>query len=564
MARHARLVAPAAQPSQDWPWHTAKWASMPLHDMWGGDRRLEAENYLSSGYCLRLSIERKASGWQRLGTLAKVWQPLRLKGIQVGAQDGTPFLAATQVFDIRPIARKWLAVERTSHVSGRYVQPGQILVTCSGAVGRATLAHAPHENTLISHDLLRVDAQTSGQHGWLYAYLRAPQTRAMMSGAQYGHIIKHLEVSHLEALPVPDVDIETSSVFERRVNRLLELRNQSYHHTLRAEQLFEQALGPIKVKQPEAGFVTKASQFSNGRRRLEASFHAPLPAAMLARIHDIGTATPLGEVCDRVLWLNRFKRVFGEGGIPYVSADELFSINAIETKRILIDPEEPKDEFRVGAGWIVMARSGQVYGLNGSAMLMTAHHEEQFISDDLIRIIPTISKIRPGYLVTALTHPTLGRPLVIRAAYGTSIPHLDPADVREIPIVRFDLATETAIANHAEAAAADRAEAHALERELAQDAGQLIEQFIAGGNLSSMRAATSPLKAVPKRTAVFAEHARVRLRESLPEHRLKAGVSGTVVHVYGRGEGLEVEFGASGKAPKVVTLKSSAVEPLTD
>ena len=46
-------------------------------------------------------------------------------------------------------------------------------------------------------------------------------------------------------------------------------------------------------------------------------------------------------------------------------------------------------------------------------------------------------EIRPGYLLTALTHPTLGRPLVIRNAYGTSIPHLDPADVSDIPVVRF-------------------------------------------------------------------------------------------------------------------------------
>ncbi len=79
-----------------------------------------------------------------------------------------------------------------------------------------------------------------------------------------------------------------------------------------------------------------------------------------------------------------------------------------------------------------------------------------------------------------------------------------------------------------------------------------------------MKAANSLPKTVPTRVAVFVAHARVRLRESLPEHRLKAGVSGTVVHVYGRDEGLEVEFGVSGEAPQVVTLKSSAVEPLTD
>src|SRR5690625_6626906 len=120
--------------------------------------------------------------------------------------------------------------------------------------------------------------------------------------------------------------------------------------------------------------------------------------------------------------MTRFKRYFGDGGIPYVSADELFSINPTGSKRILLsDEDKGKAEYRVWVCWIVMARSGQIYGLNGSAMLTTTQHKRQFISDDLIRIIPDASKIRPGYLLTALTHPTLGRPLVIRNTYGTSI-----------------------------------------------------------------------------------------------------------------------------------------------
>jgi hypothetical protein len=66
------------------------------------------------------------------------------------------------------------------------------------------------------------------------------------------------------------------------------------------------------------------------------------------------------------------------------------------------------------------------------------------------------------------------------------------------------------------------------------------------------------------RPTSLAEHARVRLRKSLPKHGLRAGTKGTVVHVYDGGVGLEVEFGASGKSPKVVTLDGDAVEPITD
>jgi hypothetical protein len=218
----------------------------------------------------------------------------------------------------------------------------------------------------------------------------------------------------------------------------------------------------------------------------------------------------------------------------------------------------------VQAGWIAMACSGQVYGLNGSALLLTKEHEQQFFSHDLIRIIPDTGKIRAGFLLTALTHPTLGRPLVIRAAYGTSIPHLDPADVSAVPVVRFDAAIEGAIADCAESSAAARAEADALERELSEDAGRLIDRFIASGSLTGMGSvrshASSPLRPTPS----LVEHARVRLRAAMAKHQLRAGATGTIVHIYGDGAGYEVEFDASSASPKVVTLEHDAIEPLTD
>lgn len=62
----------------------------------------------------------------------------------------------------------------------------------------------------------------------------------------------------------------------------------------------------------------------------------------------------------------------------------------------------------------------------------------------------------------------------------------------------------------------------------------------------------------------LAEHVRVRLRKGFPEHHLSAGAKGTIVHVYGGGMGLEVEFGASGRSPKVVTLDGDDVESITD
>ena len=139
MALRARL-SPAREEQRDWNWHKAKCLALPASALWSGDRRLEAENYLSNGYGHRLALEARLGNRGKLSDFARVWQPSRLKGIIVEQEYGTPFLAATQAFDLRPISRKFLSLERTDASAARFVRPGTILVTCSGSVGRATLA----------------------------------------------------------------------------------------------------------------------------------------------------------------------------------------------------------------------------------------------------------------------------------------------------------------------------------------------------------------------------------------------------------------------------------------
>jgi hypothetical protein len=117
---------------------------------------------------------------------------------------------------------------------------------------------------------------------------------------------------------------------------------------------------------------------------------------------------------------------------------------------------------------------------NGAAALMTEHHENVFFSHDLIRIVADPKKVRAGYLLVALTHPTHGRPLLIRAAYGTSIPHLDPGDVSDFQVARLDAPTEEKIADLAEQAASEWAEADAFEREIGSAATDIIERFLSG------------------------------------------------------------------------------------
>lgn len=479
MALRARLVAPPPPPPSEWPWHTVRSGSVSVSRMVRGDRRIDADTFLSSGYGVRAAIESHSEGWMRLEALAKFWAPPRIKTIEVAQEHGVPYLNTTQVFDIRPFPRKFLAAGKTHKAEERLVDQGSVLVMASANVGRTTIATAAHEGCFVSHHLMRATPNDAGSIGWIYAFLHSPQGQAMLRSSQYASVIRHIEPHHVEAIPIPIVGIKIAGKFAQQFRELLELRNRAYRLSELADERFSEIIGqPGPMADEERGFEVPARSLMAGRRRFEANYYAPQAAAIFSRFKKW---EPLSEVCERVWWMPRFKRFYGNEGIPYLSADELFTTNPEMKRRILVAPNDNHEAYFVKRDWLVMACSGQVYGLNGAAILTTERHENIFFSHDLIRIVANKNKIHPGYLLVALTNRTHGRPLLIRAAYGTSIPHLDPGDVEMFPVVRLGEEAETAIADLAVAAAQARSAADALEQQMADDAGKIVSRLITHG-----------------------------------------------------------------------------------
>lgn len=482
MAVRARL-SPPQEFRTEWPWHSVRSASLKASLLFRSERRLEAGAYLGEGYATRLAVESKSSGWTSLSTVARTWQPSRLKGIQIGSEHGTPFLTATQVYDVRPTPRKWLSIDRTHDHVSRFVGSGQILVTCSGNVGRATLAHETTRDILVSHDLLRIDAKDRDWWGWIYAYLRAPTVRKMMKAAEYGHIIKHLETHHLDSLPILRVDGRKRARFGAKAKEILDLRDRAYALTVEAERLFEEGFGTFEATDlGETGFSSSASSMFGRRRRLDAWHHNPgvkaLEAHLATRAKGWNRIVELGfEV-----WLpTRFRRIAARGGVDFLDSSDLFEINPDVTKRIAERDFGDPHNGRVVRGWILLARSGQIYALNGSAMVSGPRHEDKVISDHVIRIAPREPQCRLGYLLVAMSHPTLGRPRVKALPYGSSIPEIEVEDVQDFSIPRSDERVEADVADLVEEASRLRDRADELETRLAESADAELARFTDGG-----------------------------------------------------------------------------------
>lgn len=456
---------------------TPECVTLPVSEMAAGDRRLEAEVYLSDGFTVRRAIQCSGLAVSTLGQLAQIWQPSRLKGIRVAPEHGTPFLAATQVFDIWPTPRKWLAPSKTPAISDRYVLPGWILVTCSGTVGNVIISYSAHAHSVISHDLLRVQIEDDPSlRSYVYTFLRTRFGRAMMQGTHYGNVIKHLEVSHLEQIPVPVMARLRDEIHER-IGDLFATRDEAYRLDMTARQRFADAMSDQLQPPPEEGYAVRASRLFHGRRRLEAFAYSP-DAQLVTQTYqrNAESIVRLGRIA-RVFLPARFRRIYGGEGTTYLDSGPVFKVNPELSKLLTSATPIDFDAYMVKRGWLLMARSGQIYGINGQAILADRWHEGKVITEHIMRIVPE-DTIRPGYLQTVLSHPTLGQPLVVSQAYGTSVPELAAEDIQRLPIPRLTKQEEDEIADAAEKASELRMRANDEEDEaVAILEGELVDQL---------------------------------------------------------------------------------------
>lgn len=123
------------------------------------------------------------------------------------------------------------------------------------------------------------------------------------------------------------------------------------------------------------------------------------------------------------------------------------------------------EKYILHSGTIIMACSGQKYGILGGAIMLTENQEGLFGSHDLMRIKVDESKVCAGYLLTFLNDPLLGSPYVVRNACGTSTPHLDSTDLRSVKVPRLAVDVESVIADLMDRSVSISAKADRLENE---------------------------------------------------------------------------------------------------
>ena len=446
----------------------------------GGDIRLEASTYLREGYGL-VRLANQVPGRLLLGDLADIWQPNRLAGYTVPEGKGLPFFTAGQVFEDFPRVRKWLAKPFVPQVNERYVQQSWLLLTCSGVVGNTTAVYPHHLNKVITHDLLRIVPRNPDEYGWLYAYMKTSFFVHIAQAAQYGHMIKHIEVAHAKDFPVIMPDDAIRKEIGKMAAKAVRLRTEAWNLRDEAFALLEKSIGAdesLNEVDASGQCVVSVSKILPNRSRLDADSYA----GPISKVDDLIEKTGWDFLEDLVVdveELPRFKRFYGDSDIPFVGISEVFDVNAQPTKYVYAKLIRNWRRYILHAGTLVMACSGQKYGILGRTLMLTENHEGMFGSNHILRITPDGSKLRPGYLLTFLNDPLVGRPSVVRNAYGTSVPQFSPMDIKKIRVPRLGEDQESAIADLMDKSVETSAQADRLENEAIRRAQEQIDLAIA-------------------------------------------------------------------------------------
>lgn len=87
------------------------------------------------------------------------------------------------------------------------IQEGEILISRSGTIGKATYATKDlAENYIVSDDLVRIRVKDTNLRAYLLPYFTSSTALSLMLLDEYGSIQQHLQPRHIQEMliPVPD------------------------------------------------------------------------------------------------------------------------------------------------------------------------------------------------------------------------------------------------------------------------------------------------------------------------------------------------------------------------
>lgn len=401
--------------------------------LYEGEKRLDASFYAQDVIASKILIGELEERGVEIGSVESmpkdIFHRARFRRNYVGIGRGQPFLTPTDLF-MFPLKPRKSVVDPPE---GLEVSPEWILITCSGTVGRTIIANKFISECVLSHDIIRVVPKNKEFLGYLYAYLNTWIGQAFLTKDQYGATVKHIEPHHVASIPIPRIP-ELEEEINQRIFEVHRLREEAQELLLKAEDMLYSELGLAEIDEDvveyfggERGRIVKAFEIkaSELNGRLDASYHIPLFHLTTQNLIKAksGIIKRLGNVAYSFV-PPRFKRAYvrdPSDGVPLLQGTHVPQIKPQDIKYIWKEMKN-LNLYIVRKNWILVTCSGSI----GRLSLIRDFWDEWIATNHLLRVIPDLNEIHPGYL-TAFLLSIYGQVQFQRLVYGGVVDEIGEA-----------------------------------------------------------------------------------------------------------------------------------------
>lgn len=142
----------------------------------------------------------------------------------------------------------------------------------------------------------------------------------------------------------------------------------------------------------------------------------------------------IGDVSERVWHAGRWRRVYvnnPNNGITLLGSSAILKSDLSKEKMISVKYTEDKEDKALKKGWTLISCSGTI----GNCAFANAQHAEKLASQDVIRVSPN-NILREGVNYAFLASK-YGYSMLTQGTFGSVIQHIEPENVKSIPIPHF-------------------------------------------------------------------------------------------------------------------------------
>lgn len=335
--------------------------------------------------------------------------PGRFKTTKSDKYIGNPYLSPKDTF-LFPFSSSKYVIKYPEELN---VVDNDILITCSGTIGRTVIVNEILKDFVISNDMIRLNVPNN-KLGYVFAYLNTHFAQIFIKSNEYGATVKHINEEHISDLKIPSFK---NSIEEKINNQMIKshkiresahlLLNESMDELYKVINLPIIDVNNINEKELISDYKINKSFILNSNDlnlRFDVSYHNPVHKLNKNNLEKKGNSEDfdiinLEDLVD-IFTPPRFKRNYTSDkniSVPFLQGSHITQIKPQGMKRLYNKTKNMK-EILIKKNMILLTRSGTV----GKLSLVGDYWDNWAASDHIMRLSVKRNSINPGYLLLFL------------------------------------------------------------------------------------------------------------------------------------------------------------------